>query len=92
MHHAPSEKFFSRLESVLFRTLFYPCRALDKFSRSDHAKMTNLWLTNADYGLTPGGWILIYTLSLVLLGCVIRGSLKVTGSSPHSVEIAIAPI
>ena len=42
MHHAPSESFSPGLESVLFRTLSYCCRVLDKFLRSDHRKITNL--------------------------------------------------
>jgi hypothetical protein len=60
MHHAPSEKVFSRLESVLFRTLSYRCRVPDKFSPSDRTNMTNLCADDADYGLTDlGEWILV---------------------------------
>jgi hypothetical protein len=52
MHHAPSEKFFSGLESVLFRTLSYRCRVSDKFSHGDRMNMTNLCADDADCGLT----------------------------------------
>jgi hypothetical protein len=76
MHHLKS---VFRFESVLFRTLFYRCRVLDKISRSDHTNMTKFCADDADYELTPVGWILIYALSLVLLRCVIRDSLKVAG-------------
>jgi hypothetical protein len=58
MHHLKSS--FSCLESVLFRTLSYRCRVPDKFSRSDHTKMTNLCVHDADFGLTDlGEWILV---------------------------------
>ena len=52
MHHAPSEKFFPGLESVLFRTLFLSCRAPDKFSWGDNGAIINLPVINADCGLT----------------------------------------
>src|SRR6266436_955881 len=77
MHHLKS--FFPGLESVLFRTLFLRCRVPDKFPCCGHTKMTNLCADDADFGLTPDGWILIYALSLVLSMCVTRGILKVTG-------------
>jgi hypothetical protein len=58
MHHLKNS--FSRLESVLFRTLFYSCRVPDKFPRSDHKKMTKLRADDADYGLTDfAAWILV---------------------------------
>jgi hypothetical protein len=50
MHHLKT--LSPGLESVLFRTLRYFCRVPDKFSRSDHRKMTNLRADDADCGLT----------------------------------------
>lgn len=50
MHHLKA--FAPGLESVLFRTLSYCCRVLDKFLRSDHRKITNLRADDADCGLT----------------------------------------
>lgn len=52
MHHAPSEKFFSGLESVLFRTLFLSCRVHDEFSCGDTGQSQIFAVINADCGLT----------------------------------------